>query len=165
MTCWRRGRDSNPRYPSRYGRFRGGSFQPLTHLSASAARIVDTALGPSTRPPFADSLRISAAGSRRVAPHARKTPQLSRRLVSTTHAPLRARLPLAGVASLFSLAKATEGVMLSRDARLGSRIRSFVGGHRCADEAVVSGCLPGHDASHKQKFNRRHRPCPVRRPS
>src|SRR5262249_33181620 len=31
---WRRGRDSNPRYPSRYGRFRGGSFQPLTHLSA-----------------------------------------------------------------------------------------------------------------------------------
>ena len=39
---WRRGRDSNPRYPSRYGRFRGGSFQPLTHLSASAGlRIVD----------------------------------------------------------------------------------------------------------------------------
>ncbi len=33
-TAWRRGRDSNPRYPSRYGRFRGGSFQPLTHLSA-----------------------------------------------------------------------------------------------------------------------------------
>src|SRR5207248_4526333 len=31
---WRRGRDSNPRYPFRYGRFRGGSFQPLTHLSA-----------------------------------------------------------------------------------------------------------------------------------
>src|SRR5271157_4988001 len=31
---WRRGRDSNPRYPARYGRFRGGSFQPLTHLSA-----------------------------------------------------------------------------------------------------------------------------------
>src|SRR5262249_25363834 len=27
------GRDSNPRYPFRYGRFRGGSFQPLTHLS------------------------------------------------------------------------------------------------------------------------------------
>src|SRR5947208_9399658 len=34
---WRRGWDLNPRYPSRYGRFRGGSFQPLTHLSASAA--------------------------------------------------------------------------------------------------------------------------------
>ena len=31
---WRRGRDSNPRYPLRYVRFRGGSFQPLTHLSA-----------------------------------------------------------------------------------------------------------------------------------
>src|SRR5450755_662027 len=30
---WRRGRDSNPRYPLRYVRFRGGSFQPLTHLS------------------------------------------------------------------------------------------------------------------------------------
>jgi hypothetical protein len=25
----------NPRYPLRYVRFRGGSFQPLTHLSAS----------------------------------------------------------------------------------------------------------------------------------
>src|SRR5207248_7450580 len=34
---WRRGRDSNPRYPFRYGRFRGGSFQPLTHLSAPKA--------------------------------------------------------------------------------------------------------------------------------
>jgi hypothetical protein len=31
---WRRGGDSNSRYRSRYGRFRGGSFQPLTHLSA-----------------------------------------------------------------------------------------------------------------------------------
>src|SRR4029077_5175850 len=31
---WRRGRDLNPRYPLRYVRFRGGSFQPLTHLSA-----------------------------------------------------------------------------------------------------------------------------------
>jgi hypothetical protein len=31
---WRRGGDSNPRYPLRYVRFRGGSFQPLTHLSA-----------------------------------------------------------------------------------------------------------------------------------
>ena len=28
-----RGRDLNPRYPLRYVRFRGGSFQPLTHLS------------------------------------------------------------------------------------------------------------------------------------
>src|SRR5215469_18869328 len=35
VTLWRRGRDSNPRYPLRYVRFRGGSFQPLTHLSAS----------------------------------------------------------------------------------------------------------------------------------
>src|SRR5579859_2240343 len=31
---WRRGRDLNPRYPFGYVRFRGGSFQPLTHLSA-----------------------------------------------------------------------------------------------------------------------------------
>ena len=34
MRNWRRGRDLNPRYPLRYVRFRGGSFQPLTHLSA-----------------------------------------------------------------------------------------------------------------------------------
>jgi probable HAF family extracellular repeat protein len=34
QTVWRRGGDSNPRYPFRYVRFRGGSFQPLTHLSA-----------------------------------------------------------------------------------------------------------------------------------
>src|SRR5205814_5008897 len=34
QTVWRRGRDLNPRYPFRYVRFRGGSFQPLTHLSA-----------------------------------------------------------------------------------------------------------------------------------
>src|SRR5260370_32536559 len=34
-TNWRRGGDSNPQYPFRYVRFRGGSFQPLTHLSAS----------------------------------------------------------------------------------------------------------------------------------
>src|SRR6266404_9444629 len=31
---WRRGWDLNPRYLLRYVRFRGGSFQPLTHLSA-----------------------------------------------------------------------------------------------------------------------------------
>src|SRR6185503_17602200 len=37
---WRRGRDSNPRYPLRYGRFRGGSFQPLTHLSAPCRNVV-----------------------------------------------------------------------------------------------------------------------------
>src|SRR5215470_20188938 len=37
---WRRGRDSNPRYPFRYGRFRGGSFQPLTHLSACSRLLV-----------------------------------------------------------------------------------------------------------------------------
>jgi hypothetical protein len=35
---WRRGWDLNPRYPLRYVRFRGGSFQPLTHLSASYDR-------------------------------------------------------------------------------------------------------------------------------
>ena len=33
---WRRGWDLNPRYPLRYVRFRGGSFQPLTHLSGKA---------------------------------------------------------------------------------------------------------------------------------
>ena len=35
IELWRRGWDLNPRYPLRYVRFRGGSFQPLTHLSAS----------------------------------------------------------------------------------------------------------------------------------
>ena len=30
---WRRGRDSNPRYPLRYTRFRGARLQPLGHLS------------------------------------------------------------------------------------------------------------------------------------
>src|SRR6185312_11793099 len=35
LAIWRRGWDLNPRYPLRYVRFRGGSFQPLTHLSAS----------------------------------------------------------------------------------------------------------------------------------
>jgi hypothetical protein len=39
INYWRRGRDSNPRYPFRYGRFRGGSFQPLTHLSAPKASL------------------------------------------------------------------------------------------------------------------------------
>ena len=33
IIIWRRGWDLNPRYPLRYVRFRGGSFQPLTHLS------------------------------------------------------------------------------------------------------------------------------------
>ncbi len=115
------------RTPAKRLNFRGGSFQPLTHLSASAATncgsfdsvaCCDLAqdfgcglgrpqsastfeaarfnhsrtsphqqqriVGPSTRSPAATSLRISAAGS-----DARKAPQLSRRLVSTTHAPLR----------------------------------------------------------------------------
>ena len=36
---WRRGRDLNPRYPFGYVRFRGGSFQPLTHLSAPRSGI------------------------------------------------------------------------------------------------------------------------------
>jgi hypothetical protein len=31
---WRRERDSNPRYPLRYTRFRGARLQPLGHLSA-----------------------------------------------------------------------------------------------------------------------------------
>ena len=37
---WRRGRDLNPRYPLRYVRFRGGSFQPLTHLSGKQSSVV-----------------------------------------------------------------------------------------------------------------------------
>ena len=41
LTVWRRGRDLNPRYPLRYGRFRGGSFQPLTHLSAPSIIVVE----------------------------------------------------------------------------------------------------------------------------
>src|ERR1039458_1741961 len=40
LKTWRRGWDLNPRYPLRYVRFRGGSFQPLTHLSASANLVV-----------------------------------------------------------------------------------------------------------------------------
>ena len=37
INIWRRGWDLNPRYPLRYVRFRGGSFQPLTHLSGTTA--------------------------------------------------------------------------------------------------------------------------------
>jgi hypothetical protein len=33
---WRRERDSNPRYPLRYTRFRGARLQPLGHLSMHA---------------------------------------------------------------------------------------------------------------------------------
>src|SRR6185437_9731789 len=33
---WRRGRDSTPRYPLRYTRFRGARIRPLCHLSAVA---------------------------------------------------------------------------------------------------------------------------------
>src|SRR5262249_59329049 len=46
-TRWRRGRDSNPRYPLRYVRFRGGSFQPLTHLSASDEFTFSAVVSPS----------------------------------------------------------------------------------------------------------------------
>ena len=34
---WRRGRDSNPRYPCEYAAFRVRCFQPLSHLSAAAS--------------------------------------------------------------------------------------------------------------------------------
>src|SRR6476620_4510824 len=34
MDRWRRGRDSNPRYPCRYAAFRVRCMQPLCHLSA-----------------------------------------------------------------------------------------------------------------------------------
>ena len=33
-STWRRGRDSNPRYPCEYAAFRVRCFQPLSHLSA-----------------------------------------------------------------------------------------------------------------------------------
>ena len=35
---WRRGRDSNPRYPCEYAAFRVRCFQPLSHLSAGLVR-------------------------------------------------------------------------------------------------------------------------------
>ena len=35
---WRRGRDSNPRYPCEYAAFRVRCFQPLSHLSAKHSR-------------------------------------------------------------------------------------------------------------------------------
>src|SRR6266446_8390521 len=34
--CWRRGRDSNPRYGYPYAAFRVRCFQPLSHLSVAA---------------------------------------------------------------------------------------------------------------------------------
>ena len=71
------------------------------HQMQSNCRSFDSVAG-------ATSLRISAAVSPlRFAPgHARKAPQLSRRLVSTAHAPLHTRSPLAGVTSTLSLANA-----------------------------------------------------------
>src|SRR5438105_15651749 len=39
LKYWRRERDSNPRYPLRYPRFRGARLQPLGHLSASRTSI------------------------------------------------------------------------------------------------------------------------------
>jgi hypothetical protein len=38
VPCWRRGRDSNPRYGYPYAAFRVRCFQPLSHLSARRAR-------------------------------------------------------------------------------------------------------------------------------
>jgi hypothetical protein len=34
---WRRGRDSNPRYPCEYAAFRVRCFQPLSHLSGAVS--------------------------------------------------------------------------------------------------------------------------------
>src|SRR5215472_16157832 len=34
---WRRGRDSNPRYPCEYAAFRVRCFQPLSHLSEAVS--------------------------------------------------------------------------------------------------------------------------------
>ena len=36
LAAWRRGRDSNPRYPCEYAAFRVRCFQPLSHLSGTA---------------------------------------------------------------------------------------------------------------------------------
>ncbi len=44
---WRRGGDSNPRYPYEYAAFRVRCFQPLSHLSRS--RVVDPQKGPGGR--------------------------------------------------------------------------------------------------------------------
>src|SRR5436190_5092820 len=61
---WRRGWDLNPRYPLRYVRFRGGSFQPLTHLSASDNKELTSKPVRSVQVhlsrPFLAPLRISA---------------------------------------------------------------------------------------------------------
>src|SRR5208282_333018 len=43
---WRRGWDLNPRYPLRYVRFRGGSFQPLTHLSEQQLSVASKIFDP-----------------------------------------------------------------------------------------------------------------------
>jgi site-specific DNA recombinase len=40
---WRRGRDSNPRYPCEYAAFRVRCFQPLSHLSAGAWSVAGAA--------------------------------------------------------------------------------------------------------------------------
>ena len=37
---WRRGRDSNPRYPCEYAAFRVRCFQPLSHLSGALIYIM-----------------------------------------------------------------------------------------------------------------------------
>src|SRR3569833_4538975 len=42
---WRRGRDSNPRYPCEYAAFRVRCFQPLSHLSRSPKRPEKASIG------------------------------------------------------------------------------------------------------------------------
>src|ERR1700758_633020 len=70
---WRRGWDLNPRYPLRYVRFRGGSFQPLTHLSALKLCWARRLRFPGRFLRSFASLRISPVGSRFA--HARKSAQ------------------------------------------------------------------------------------------
>src|SRR5215469_5243686 len=60
--AWRRGWDLNPRYPLRYVRFRGGSFQPLTHLSASDKYQIVRSFAQS------ETLRISSAAPATLTP-------------------------------------------------------------------------------------------------
>src|SRR5579862_970440 len=64
---WRRGWDLNPRYPLRYVRFRGGSFQPLTHLSGKqksvASRLPGNAMQRDTRLTTAFKERLQQLGA------------------------------------------------------------------------------------------------------
>ena len=69
MQCWRRGRDSNPRYPFGYAGFQDRSHQPLGHLSAVSRSSLDCT---SNRAVFWNRQRC-------VRPHASYIPQTEKR--------------------------------------------------------------------------------------